>query len=151
MKVFYIELHEKSLAKDLHKDAIAFEVEESQTDKPKRVEFLHFEGVAPRQFNHMFRAVNRKDGAGKFIAIKPNQAEKVLPEYLDNYQDFEAKAVENLVAEIERLTSSTPLRLRQFDRQLNSHNNGREPHTGRKNHARQARRLTIAIGFRCKS
>jgi len=43
---FYVEPYEKSLAKDLHDDAIAFEIEESKDAKPKRVEFLHFEGVA---------------------------------------------------------------------------------------------------------
>lgn len=103
MKVFYIEPYEKSLAKDLHKDAIAFEVEETKDADPARVEFLHYEGVAPRQFHNVFRAVSRKDATGKFIPIRPREAEKVLPEYLDNYQDFESKAVEHLQTEIEKL------------------------------------------------
>lgn len=106
MKVFYVEPYEKSLAKDLHKDAIAFEVEETQQEKPKFVEFLHFEGVSPKQFNNMFRAVGRKDSGGKFIAIKPQEADKVLPEYLDSYQDFESKAVEHLVDEIKKLSGA---------------------------------------------
>lgn len=107
MKVFYVEPYEKSLAKDLHKDAIAFEVEESRGDKPKRVEFLHFEGVSPRQFNNMFRAVTRKDRTGKFVPIKPQEADKVVPEYLDSYQDFESKAVEHLIGELAKLGGQT--------------------------------------------
>jgi deoxycytidylate deaminase len=96
MKVFYIEPYEKSLAKDLHKDAIAFEVEESVDHPPKRVEFLHFEGVAPRQFHHVFRVASRKNEDGRYIPVNPREADKVLPEYLDNYQDFETKAAEHL-------------------------------------------------------
>ncbi|WP_262984517.1 anti-phage dCTP deaminase [Variovorax beijingensis] len=105
-KVFYIEPYEKSLAKDLHQDAIAFEVEETKLETPKRVEFLHFEGVAPRQFGNMFRATTRKDSSGKFVPIEIRTAEKFLPEYIDSYQDFEAKAVEHLESEISKLANS---------------------------------------------
>jgi deoxycytidylate deaminase len=105
-KVFYVEPYEKSLAKDLHSDAIAFEVEESKDQKNGRVEFLHFEGVSPRQFHNMFRAVTRKNSEGKFVPIKIQEADKVVPEYLDGYQDFEAKAVEHLVGEIAKLTEN---------------------------------------------
>lgn len=103
MKVFYVEPYEKSLAKDLHADAIAFEIEESKEAKPKRVEFLHFEGVAPRQFHTMFRAVGRKNDDGKFVPIRVQEADKALPEYLDSYQDFETKAVAHLEEELDGL------------------------------------------------
>lgn len=103
MKVFYVEPYEKSLAKDLHDDAIAFEIEESKEAKPKRVEFLHFEGVAPRQFHNMFRAVGRKNDEGKFVPIRVQDADKAIPEYLDGYQDFETKAVAHLEEELEAL------------------------------------------------
>lgn len=103
MKVFYVEPYEKSLAKDLHDDAIAFEIEESKDSVPKRVEFLHFEGVAPRQFHNMFRAVGRKNDDGKFIPIKVQEADKATPEYLDSYLDFEVKAVEHLEKELATL------------------------------------------------
>lgn len=102
-KVYYIEPYEKSLAKDLHSDSIAFEVEESTAATPNRVEFLHFEGVAPRQFNNLFRAESRKNATGKFIAISSRTAEKRLPEYIDAYQDFETKAVQHLDSEMNRL------------------------------------------------
>jgi deoxycytidylate deaminase len=103
MKVFYVEPYEKSLAKELHDDSIAFEIEESKEVKPKRVEFLHFEGVAPRQFHNMFRAVGRKNDQGIFIAIKVREADKAIPEYLDGYQDFELKAVAHLENELAAL------------------------------------------------
>lgn len=103
MKVFYVEPYEKSLAKDLHEDAIAFEIEESKDTQPKRVEFLHFEGVAPRQFHNMFRAVGRKNEDGKFVPIRIQEADKAIPEYLDGYQDFEVKAVEHLEEELATL------------------------------------------------
>ena len=103
-RVFYVEPYEKSLAKELHSDAISFEIVQSTDSAPKTVEFLHFEGVAPRQFHNMFRAIGRKDSAGKFIAIRVQDAEKVVPEYLDNYQDFETKVVEHLASQIAQLT-----------------------------------------------
>jgi deoxycytidylate deaminase/adenylylsulfate kinase-like enzyme len=107
MKVFYIEPYEKSLAKDLHDDAIAFETEESTEITPKRVEFLHFEGVAPRQFHQMFRAVGRKNDDGKYIPKRKQDADKVIPEYLDSYRDFEDKAVEHLENEISALRNGS--------------------------------------------
>lgn len=100
MKIFYVEPYEKSLAKDLHEDAIAFEIEESKDATPKRVEFLHFEGVAPRQFHNMFRAIGRKNTDGKFVPIRVQEADKAIPEYLDGYQNFEIKAVEHLEEEL---------------------------------------------------
>lgn len=107
MKVFYIEPYEKSLAKELHSDSIAFETEETLDGKQKRVEFLHFEGASPRQFNNMFRASSRKDSNGKFVPIRIQEADKVIPEYLDAYQDFELKAVQHLAEEIKKLESKS--------------------------------------------
>lgn len=107
--VYYIEPYEKSLAKDLHADSIAFEVEEppSQVDREKPAEhvaFLHFEGVAPRQYQNFFKAGKRKvDGVGTVLRFDKRQAEKAVPEYLDNYQDFETKAIENLTNELAAL------------------------------------------------
>ncbi|MCW2313410.1 anti-phage dCTP deaminase [Rhodoferax antarcticus] len=113
MKVFYVEPYEKSLAKELHADAIAFEIEESKGEDPKRVEFLHFEGVAPRQFHSMFRADGRKNSDGKFVPIRVQSADKAIPEYLDGYQDFEIKAVEHLEEELDALRENPSKTIRQ--------------------------------------
>jgi len=106
VRVLYIEPYEKSMARDLHDDAIAFEVEEGGVSNgTPKVKFLHFEGVSPRQFQSFFRAAERKGKDGKFIRIQPRSADKAIPEYLDNYQDFETKAVEHLELELEGLKS----------------------------------------------
>jgi deoxycytidylate deaminase len=93
-EVIYIEPYEKSMARELHKDAISFAFA-PEADGSPRVKFLHFEGVSPRQFPHVFRAEGRKNNEGKFIPIESGTSNRNLPEYLDNYFDFEAKAVEH--------------------------------------------------------
>lgn len=122
-KVFYVEPYEKSLAKDLHSDSIAFEVEESKEQNPKKVEFLHFEGVSPRQFHGMFRAISRKNKEGVFIPIKILEADKVVPEYLDNYQDFEAKAVEHLITEMKKLSLNVLVDTKEYAGNNENHSN----------------------------
>lgn len=102
--VYFIEPYEKSLAKELHDDSIAFEVEEQKGATTLKVAFLHYEGVAPRKFQTFFSAGKRKDDqTGKAIPFAKREADKALPEYLDNYQDFELKAVEHLQKEIQVL------------------------------------------------
>ncbi len=100
-EVYYIEPYEKSMAEVLHKDAISFEEpreaandgEDKELGQP-RVKFLHFEGVAPRLFASVFRADGRKEKkTGKFIPISAGNPRKILPEYLDNYHEFEDAAV----------------------------------------------------------
>lgn len=115
LEVFYIEPYEKSMAQQLHQDAIAFEeprakvkdavpaveqkapaaanVEEEEFTH-KRVKFLHFEGVSPRLFAAVFRADDRKDKiTGKFIPMSEVNPAKILPEYLVDYREFEKAAV----------------------------------------------------------
>ncbi|MFM9928131.1 anti-phage dCTP deaminase [Variovorax sp. H27-G14] len=103
--VYYIEPYEKSLASELHSDAISFEFNNEQTAKNDRVRFLHFEGISPRQFSQVFRSPTRKDKNGVFIPIENETAEKILPEYLDDYQVFEKKAVEHFQADVAKLNS----------------------------------------------
>jgi deoxycytidylate deaminase len=111
--VFYIEPYEKSMAQELHEDAIVFEVpgsaeaEGDLADHNKlRVKFLHFEGVAPRLFAIAFRADDRKDRTtGRFIPISQHAPVKILPEYMDNYKDFERAAVKHFNVDLERVVS----------------------------------------------
>lgn len=105
-EVFYIEPYEKSLAKDLHDDAISFEFSSAESVGGK-VRFVHFEGVAPRRFSQIFSASGRKDVNGKFIEMRSSPAEKGLPEYLDNYQTFEEKAVRHFMDDVEKLPPAT--------------------------------------------
>lgn len=108
-EVYYIEPYEKSMAEVLHKDAISFEdprdvATETDTSSAEvqRVKFLHFEGVAPRLFASVFRADGRKERrTGQFIPLTSGQPRKVLPEYLDNYHEFEDAAVKHFSGVIE--------------------------------------------------
>lgn len=100
-KVYYIEPYEKSLAKSLHSDAIQFDTEEPGTGsrrsgETEHVKFIHFEGIAPRQYLRFFAMNTRKDKAGRVIKIVPADASKAVNEYLDDYRDFEAKVVAHL-------------------------------------------------------
>lgn len=102
-KTYYIEPYEKSLAKNLHSDAIEFETEDDDATHKANIDdskilskFVHFEGVAPSQYLNFFTMPKRKDGDGKVIVIAPEQAKKSVSEYLDDYRDFESKVVEHL-------------------------------------------------------
>jgi deoxycytidylate deaminase len=105
VKVYYIEPYEKSLAQKLHDDAIAFETEDDDAEKvgynpqlhSQRVRFIHFEGVAPRQYLNYFKMVNRKNKDGTVIKIIARDAQKVNSEYLDDYRKFETKVVARLI------------------------------------------------------
>lgn len=104
--VVYIEPYEKSMARALHKDSITFEYSSEVDGSNGAVRFLHFEGVSPQQYGRFFKAQTRKDKDGKFIPIEPHSADKSIAEYLDNYKDFEKKAVEHFNTDISRLSIS---------------------------------------------
>ena len=94
--VFYVEPYEKSLALELHSDAIA-----SDSDNPdlKHVTFLHFEGVAPRQYQNLFLMLKDRKHDGKAIRSTAAESHKTAIQYLDSYRDLETKVVENLVTQ----------------------------------------------------
>jgi len=102
-RVYFLEPYEKSLASELHSDAIDIDGKGGSlgtgdsTDAP-RVQFLHFEGVAPRQYLNMFTpSGDRKDPkTGKAVSVNVRIAEKKVPEYLDDYREYELKVVEHL-------------------------------------------------------
>lgn len=100
--VYFLEPYEKSLALELHSDAISIDgvgdaLEEDINSR--RVKFLHFQGVAPRQYLNMFSAAGeRKDSSsGKAVKVNFREADKKVPEYLDDYRQYEKKVVEHLV------------------------------------------------------
>jgi len=100
-RVYYLEPYEKSLAVALHGDAINVDGQRGglgdELESGERVEFLHFEGVAPRQYLNMFTpAGERKDSDGKAVKTNVREAEKKIPEYLDDYRQYELKVVEHL-------------------------------------------------------
>ncbi len=105
--VFYLEPYEKSLALTLHDDAIAIDGIGQEPFDGKKVRFVHFEGVAPRQYLNMFSpSGDRKDESGRAVVIKVRDSSKKVPAYLDGYRDYELKVVEHLTQIINELGES---------------------------------------------
>ena len=104
-RVYYLEPYEKSLAVELHGDAIDVDGQHGglgdEIESRTRVEFLHFEGVAPRQYLNMFTSSDERKKNGKAVKINVREAEKKIPEYLDDYRQYELKVVEHLAKVIQ--------------------------------------------------
>lgn len=100
--VYYIEPYEKSLAKALHDDAIDLG-HEQQGGSNKKVKFLHFEGVAPKQYFTLFTCNNRKKD-GKLNKIDLSQQKPAATTYLDSFIEREAKVVQIVTGESEKNT-----------------------------------------------
>lgn len=90
-EVVYIEPYLKSLAIDLHSDAVS----EVRTDD-RHVIFSQFDGIAPRNFLRFFRADRDRKRGGKLFRVAPNKAEPVLRVPLDAPADYEAKVIADL-------------------------------------------------------
>lgn len=90
-KVFYIEPYEKSLAIDLHADAIEFDPKNllKETIGQDKVLFLPFEGVAPRRYLELFQDRKRKHG-GKIIDVDLKKSKPIIAKLLDRFIDYEA-------------------------------------------------------------
>lgn len=88
-RVVYIEPYEKSLALDLHDDAIT--LEEGRTDMTL---FENFSGVSPARYASFFLAKGkRKDNKGNAVDIIKGDAKHIAIKYLDPYQMIETKVV----------------------------------------------------------
>jgi deoxycytidylate deaminase len=109
-KVYYLEPYEKSLAVQLHGDAIDVDgqkgISAGQGETIEKVQFIHFEGVAPRQYLNMFTpSGERKDKYGNAIKVSVRDSEKKIPEYLDDYRKYELKVLEHLTTVVSELKS----------------------------------------------
>jgi deoxycytidylate deaminase len=99
-RVFYIEPYPKSKARDLHDDAICFDVDEAK--KSGRIPFLPYVGIGPRRYLDFFSmelssggAVERKGKDDK--PCKPTKAGRVPRVFLDpdSYLDNEDRLRKN--------------------------------------------------------
>lgn len=89
-RVYYIEPYEKSLAFDLHDDAISVKQEDS------KIAFLPFEGVAPRLYSKVF--MQQDDRKNNGVAIEPDIT-NTLPmsdKFVESYAVFETIVVREL-------------------------------------------------------
>lgn len=99
--VYYLEPYEKSLATQLHGDAISVDGQSGGMGEglasSNRVAFIHFEGVAPRQYLNMFTPAGERKNSqtGKAVKINVRVAEKKVAEYLDDYREYELKVVQH--------------------------------------------------------
>ncbi|MDG9782099.1 anti-phage dCTP deaminase [Metapseudomonas otitidis] len=95
-RVVYIEPYEKSLALDLHDDAIS--LEEKKSDMTV---FENFCGVSPLRYNAFFLAKGkRKNSSGKAVDVIKSEAKHIAVKYIDPYQAIEKKVVEDALAKI---------------------------------------------------
>jgi deoxycytidylate deaminase len=96
-RVVYIEPYEKSLATQLHGDAICHPDNKSD----EKVLFENFEGVSPKRYAKFFGFnKQRKDSQGKAISYKVRESGHVDPQYLDSYVEYELKVVDLLRSKI---------------------------------------------------
>jgi len=95
-KVFFIEPYPKSLAQDLHSDAI-----DNSADSDSKVQFLQYMGVAPKNILKLFRASSGRKANGKIVPFEKKSARPVVRVSLDDYtrhERLEVARVAKLVA-----------------------------------------------------
>ena len=87
-EVYYIEPYEKSMALELHGDALTLD-----EDNNNKVKILPFHGVAPKQFYNLFKFGIRKIH-GKKIEQNIEECKPSIAKFLDTFITYEAKVVE---------------------------------------------------------
>lgn len=93
-KVVYIEPYEKSLALDLHSDAI---VNGDKSDDINKTSFINFEGVSPRRYAKFFEyRQKRKDENGNVLSPKVRDVGHSDYRHMDSYVDYEAYIILSL-------------------------------------------------------
>ncbi len=90
-QVIYIEPYLKSLAIDLHPDAITEDI----NDKT-RVVFRQYDGVAPRNYLKFFRPTTERKAGGKLSRTPKKFSYPIFTVSLDAGADYEAKVIADL-------------------------------------------------------
>lgn len=90
--VIYIEPYPKSLALHLHRDAISVD----EKDEEKKVIFLQYDGIAPKNIVRFFKHGVPRKSDGKIITRSPKEALPVLQPLLDGYTTREQIVVQKL-------------------------------------------------------
>ena len=98
-RVVYIEPYEKSLALDLHEDAIT-----TDAGTPDKTLFETFAGVPPSKYAAFFMAKgDKKNSAGQAVDIIKTDARHIGTQYLDPYETIEGKVVQDLQSKVGEL------------------------------------------------
>lgn len=95
-KVIYIEPYEKSLALDLHNDAIT----QSDTESTKKVIFSNFEGVSPSRYESFFKISRIRKEEGKIKNYEITNSPHVDPIYLDSYISYETRISKEVTSKL---------------------------------------------------
>ncbi|MFO1127894.1 MAG: anti-phage dCTP deaminase [Rhodospirillales bacterium] len=91
-KVVYIEPYPKSLALNLHEDSVSMD----EKDNGRKVIFLQYEGVAPRNMLRLFKnGLERKEN-GRVVIRDKKTSFPVFPQPLDSYVSREQMIVNSL-------------------------------------------------------
>jgi deoxycytidylate deaminase len=92
--VYYVEPYSKSLALDLHSDAISL-----REDVNDKVRFLQYAGFAPRTSMRLFSSAGRerKEG-GKYLPAATQNAQPIFASPLDSYTTSENLVIQQLNA-----------------------------------------------------
>lgn len=103
-RVVYIEPYEKSLALDLHEDAITTDA--GTADKTL---FETFAGVSPGKYAAFFMSKgDKKNSLGQAVDIIKTDARHIGTQYLDTYETIEGKVVQDLQTRVGVLTPPPP-------------------------------------------
>ncbi|MBA5778553.1 hypothetical protein H2509_15600 [Stappia sp. F7233] len=103
-KVYYVEPYAKSLALELHSDAI--DVRDGEDNK---VAFLQYEGVGPDSALKLFHhGIERKEG-GKARAVEKKTAQPVLPPPMDGFTTHEKRVIDHLESVEKRSIGATAM------------------------------------------
>lgn len=89
-RVVYVEPYPKSKAKQLHQDAISVD---PASPSGERVNFEPFEGIAPRQYQDIFDAHDRKDLEGKAIEWRAKGGRPRFTRFMNTYREIELEIV----------------------------------------------------------
>lgn len=93
-KVIFIEPYPKSLATELHRDAIT----EISGDSNKRVLFQQFSGIAPKNILKLFNiGLTRKGRDGKIAPFDKSTASPIVNVSLDDYSTHEKLVIADLM------------------------------------------------------
>jgi deoxycytidylate deaminase len=105
-RVVYIEPYPKSMAKQLHRDAISVD---PSAPSPDHVNFEPFEGIAPRQYQVIFDAGDlRKDQEGRATDWRTRDGGPRFTRFQNTYKDIE---IAILADEIPRLAERLGVKL----------------------------------------
>ena len=90
-RVVYVEPYPKSMAKQLHRDAISVDPTVPSSD---HVNFEPFEGIAPRQYHVIFDAGDlRKDSEGRAVDWRAKDAAPTFQRFQNTYEKIEIAIV----------------------------------------------------------